>query len=114
MSKTDETKEVTFDELPEPEQNNDSGWISLEPGEEYGGQITDFEYDERNGSHVVEINGRPFSLNNTQLTDLLSSLVFGAKIGLRCSEKEESFTGDDGEEVTYNPTELRAVSDGDA
>jgi len=107
MSTENETP--SFDDLPESEvSNNDGGsnWIDLEPGDEVSGYITGFNPEAgRNG--VVEIDGCPMYLTAGMRQRLIAELVEGSIMGVRVSEEEESFTNDDGEEVTYNPKEAR-------
>jgi hypothetical protein len=107
MATKDETP--SFDDLPENEEvddDNGSNWIDLEPGDEVTGRITGFTPEAgRNG--VVEIDGRPMYLTAGMRRDLVTQLVEGSVMAVRVSEEEESFTDDDGEEVTYNPKEAR-------
>jgi len=104
-----ESETPSFDDLPENEEiddDNGSNWIDLEPGDEVGGRITGFNPEAgRNG--VVEIDGRPMYLTAGMRRNLIGQLVEGSIMAVRVSEDEESFTNDDGEEVTYNPKEAR-------
>lgn len=108
---TNESK--SFDDLdpvePTP-QASGSDWINLDTGEEFVGEITAFNPGAGGESNagVVEIDGRPYSLNWSQRRRLIDALVVGSTMGLHKTEEEESFTDDDtGEEVVYNPTEVR-------
>jgi len=107
MATKDETP--SFDDLPESEVSTDddgSNWIDLEAGDEVSGRITGFNpFAGRNG--VVEIDGRPMYITSSIRQKLIEELVEGSIMGVRVSEDEESFTNDDGEEVTYNPKEAR-------
>lgn len=107
MATNDETS--SFEDFPEPNTSSDddgSNWIDLEAGDEVVGRITGFNPENgRNG--VLEIDGRPMYLNREMRNQLLSTLVEGAAVAIRCSEDTESFTDDDGEEVTYHPKEAR-------
>jgi len=107
MATKDETP--SFDDLPEsevPDDNGGSNWIDLEAGDEVAGRVTGFTPEAgRNG--VVEIDGRPMYLTAGMRQRLISELVEGSIMGVRVSEEEESFTNDDGDEVTYNPKEAR-------
>ena len=99
----------SFDDLPEaevPDGDDGSNWIDLEAGDEVAGHITGFTPEAgRNG--VVEIDGRPMYLTSSMRQKLIAKLVEGRIMGVRVSEEEESFTNDEGEEVTYNPKEAR-------
>jgi hypothetical protein len=95
-----------FEELDAPETDDSTdGWINLDAGDELTGEITAFR--PRNGENgVVEIDGRPYALNYTQRQQLISSLVVGAKMGVK--SLEETRTAEiDGKEVEYNPEEVR-------
>lgn len=105
MSQTDSPSWDDLDSV-ETEDSGNGEWINLEPGQEVGGTITDYNPD-GDDHGVIEIDGRPFSLNWTLKQKLLKSLVEGAQVVVRKSEDEESFTDDDGEEVTYNPKDAR-------
>lgn len=99
--------EPDFDEFETVESTDDSntGWIDLDAGDVHAGDIT--AYRPYAGDYgVIEINGRPYSLNKTQRDSLVEALVIGKEVALHCSEEEESFTGSDGEEVTYYPTQI--------
>lgn len=105
--------EVQFDELEPVDDDaaDDGDWIDHEPGETITGVITDFDpFAGYNG--VVEINGRPYSLNESMTRDIASALATGAKIGISKSESQESFDND-GETVEYYPREVRASHGGD-
>lgn len=96
-----------FDEFETVESTDDSstGWIDLGPGEVHTGEIT--AYRPYAGDYgIIEIDGRPYSLNQTQRDSLVAALVVGKQVGLRCSNEEESFEDSDGEEVTYYPTQI--------
>jgi len=103
----------SFDELDPVEsapETSGSDWINLETGEEFVGEITAFNpgAGDENDAGVVEIEGRPYSLNWSQRNALISGLVVGSVMGIHKLDEEESFTDDDtGEEVVYNPTEVR-------
>jgi len=104
-----ESETPSFHDLPESEVSTDddgSNWIDLEAGDEVSGRITAFNPNAgRNG--VVEIDGRPIYITAGIRQKLIGELVEGSIMGVRVSEDEESFTNDDGEEVTYNPKETR-------
>ncbi|GAB3315067.1 hypothetical protein [Haloplanus salinarum] len=103
----------SFDDLDPVEstpRESGSDWINLETGEKFAGEITAFNPGAggENDAGVVEIEGRPYSLNWGQRNDLIDALVVGSTMGLHKLDEEESFTDDDtGEEVVYNPTEVR-------
>jgi len=107
MATNDDTS--TFEDFPEPEASEDgdgSNWIDLDAGDEIIGRITGFNPESgRNG--VLEIDGRPMWLNREMRTQLIAALVEGAGVAVRCAEDTDSFTDDDGEEVTYHPKEAR-------
>ena len=89
------------------ESTDDSrtGWISVGPGETHTGELT--AYRPWAGDYgVIEIDGRPFSLNKTQRDTPIATLVEGKQVGLRCSEEQKSFENNDGETVTYYPTQI--------
>jgi len=89
------------------ESTDDSrtGWISVGPGETHTGEIT--AYRPYAGDYgVIEVDGRPFSLNKTQRDTLIATLVVGKQVGLRSSDEQESFENSDGETVTYYPTQI--------
>ncbi|MDZ7729919.1 MAG: hypothetical protein U5K37_01240 [Natrialbaceae archaeon] len=100
-----------FDDLgeaPEVDEPNDGGWIDIEPGEAVVGQITAFWPDRGDRAGVVEIDGRPMSLNWTMRKQLIGALVVGATMGVSKSEGTESFEDDEtGETVEYNPRQVR-------
>ena len=98
-----------FDDLDsvEVDSGGNGEWINLDAGDEVGGEITDVNLDAMEYG-VVEIDGRPFSLNKTIRDQMVSALVEGGIMVVRKSEDEESFEDDDtGETVTYNPKEAR-------
>jgi len=103
----------SFDELDQVEatpETSGSDWINLDTGEQFVGEITGFNPGAggQNDAGVVEIEGRPYSLNWTQRRQLIDALIVGSTMGIQKLEEEDSFTDDDtGEEVVYNPTEVR-------
>lgn len=104
------TNSPSFDDLEETqveEQSND-GWLDLEPGEEVVGEITAFHPERGDGAGIVEIDGKPMSINWTMRRKLINSLVVGGQMGVRKLEDTESFEDDEtGETVEYNPREAR-------
>lgn len=101
------TPEVTFDDLDEPaEVDSGSEWINPDAGEQFGGQITDIRLDAQDNG-VVEIDGRPYSLNWSQRQQLVNELVVGSLMAVKTSEETDSFTNDDGEEIEYHPKAVR-------
>ena len=102
---TEETFETTI-EVDEEGGPFSAHLAGLEAGDEVAGHITGFTPEAgRNG--VVEIDGRPMYLTSSMRQKLIAKLVEGRIMGVRVSEEEESFTNDEGEEVTYNPKEAR-------
>lgn len=87
-------------------QSEQSQYIDLSPGEDFSGEITDVDLTRGyNGS--VWIDGKELSLNATMRKQLLQSLVVGEDVLHEKEEAEQSFTNDDGEEVTYHAKSLR-------
>lgn len=95
-----------FDPVEDSDDNDDGGWIDLEPGDEVIGTITDFRpCASYNG--VVEIDGRPYRLNASMRRTICRALVEGREIAVRKSEDTATYTDDDGVEHEYNPREVR-------
>jgi hypothetical protein len=87
-------------------QNEQTQYIDLDPGEDFSGEITDVDLTRGyNGS--VWIDGKELSLNATMRKQLLQSLVVGEDVLHEKDDEEQSFTNDDGEEVTFFEKSLR-------
>lgn len=98
-----------FDDLDPVEVENEANgnnWLNVDGGEKVGGEVTGFRPRAgRNG--VVEIDGKPMSLNATLRRQIIEARVVGSTIVIRAAEEESTFTNDDGEEVTYHEKEAR-------
>ncbi|QZP39837.1 hypothetical protein [Halobaculum magnesiiphilum] len=110
MSRADDSSgDVSFDDLEDVEvEDSGSGWINPDAGEEVVEEIK--AYDPDAGDYgVVELgeNERPYSLNYSERQKMIAALINGSVMAIRVSETEESFKNDDGEEITYNPKEVR-------
>lgn len=92
------------------EDSNDQT-INPEPGDDYIGRITDANLAA--GSHgLLEVDGKTLWLNGSTAQDLVAGLLKGNAVRLVVDDEEQSFTNDDGDEVTYHNKELQFM-DGD-
>ena len=95
----------SFESVDTEEMDGGNGRINLDPGEHVVGTITDANLAA--GDHgLIEIDGRTLWLNATMRSQLEAALIMEQPVAHLKSEETESFD-DDGEEVTYNPRELR-------
>ena len=93
-----------LDDAPE----TDSGqWISPENGDVVSGRITAF--NPTNGDNgVIEIEGRPYSLNYGELQQVCAALVEGSVMAVKADEETSEFTPDDADEpIEYYEKTLR-------
>ncbi|GGN96725.1 hypothetical protein [Haloarcula pellucida] len=110
----------SFDDLEPVESNSDddydSEWIELEPGENVVGVIRDVvpncgQYD----TTVIELSrgiGDVVAMwSNNQIDNALddNDLGEGDVVGIKHTEKTRTFTTDDGEEREYDVWEVRQL-----
>lgn len=107
--------DLDLEEFATPDVSDDDGQngsINLDPGESIVGRITGVNFAAGDNG-LIEIDGQTLWLNAGMRRQLEQALVVGKPVAHVKLEEEESFEDDDGEEITYNPRELRFM-EGDA
>lgn len=96
---TDQSTPTGFEEAP---QSDDGGkWLDQpEAGGHVVGEVTSFN-PEAGYNGVLELDGRPLSLNKSLRNQLIAALVEGETVMIVAEDEPSSFTNDDGEEVEY-------------
>lgn len=109
MSQNDIPDFDSFQTVDPGEMDSGAGSIDLDPGENYVGEITDVDFS--TGDHgILKIDGKELWLNATMRKQIEKALIEGEPVAYFKSEEVESFE-DDGEEIEFNPRELRFLED---